>query len=112
MFSPLSHITFVRNNYLCLFNERIKIHLSEIILLEADINYTYIYLQSGKKIMVAQTLKSFTTILVSYNFCRVHRAFLINKNHLRAYNSDLGEIVLTNDYKVTASRRRKNSLES
>jgi DNA-binding LytR/AlgR family response regulator len=108
---PMLHISYVRNNYLCLFKERIKIHLSEIILLEADVNYSYIHLRNGKRIMVAQTLKSFTKILVDYSFYRVHRAFLINKIHLRAYNSDLREIILTNNHKVIASRRKKTCLE-
>jgi DNA-binding LytR/AlgR family response regulator len=111
MTPSILHISYVRNNYLCLFKERMKIHLSEIILLEADVNYTCLHLRSGKKIMVAKTLKSFTEILLGYNFYRVHRAFLINTQHLRAYNADLREIVLTNNHKIIASRRRKICLE-
>ena len=101
----------VRNNYLFLFKNKVRVHLSEIILLEAETNYTHLHLQSGKKITIARTLKAFEGILVNHNFHRIHQAFLINGTHLKSYNLVLGEALMTNDYRVTASRRRKVAFE-
>jgi DNA-binding LytR/AlgR family response regulator len=105
------HFEAVRNNYLILFKNRVKIHLSEIILLEAELNYTHLYLQSGKKITIARTLKAFEKALDCYHFHRIHRAFLINGEHLKSYNLTIGEALMTNDYRVIASRRKKMAFE-
>ena len=75
--------------------------------MKADINYTHIHLQNGKKIMIAKTLKSFETILANHQFYRIHRAVMINGKHLQQYDSILGEVLLTNNYREIASRRRK-----
>lgn len=101
----------VKNNYLYLFRNRIKVHLSEIIFLEGELNYTHLHLQNGKKITIARTLKIFEKALDSYHFHRIHRAFLINSKHLQSYNLILGEALMTNNHKVIASRRRKVAFE-
>lgn len=101
----------IRNDYLCLFRNRVRVHLSEIILLEAQENYTHLYLQNEKKITIARTLKTFETILENYNFHRIHRTFLVNAKHIRSYNFILGMASLTDNYKIVASRRRKINFE-
>ncbi len=101
----------VRNNYLFLFKNKVRVHISEIILLEAETNYTHLFLQNGKKITIARTLKAFEGILVNHNFHRIHQAFLINAKHIKSYNFHLGEALMTDDYRVTASRRRKVAFE-
>jgi two-component system, LytTR family, response regulator len=102
-------LEYVDNNHLNLFKNQIT--LSEIILLEAEDNYTHLILKDGKKITIARTLKAFEQILKSNHFYRIHRAFLINGKHLQSYNFILGEALLTGDYKVIASRRRKMAFE-
>jgi DNA-binding LytR/AlgR family response regulator len=107
MNNSIFQLESVRNNYLCLLRQQTKIHLSEIILLEAEVNYTRIYLQNGTKIMIAKTLKAFEEVLANHHFYRIHRAFLINGIHLKSYDSELGEVLLTNNHKAITSRRRK-----
>jgi DNA-binding LytR/AlgR family response regulator len=106
------HFESIRNNNLYFLRQKTPINISNIILLEAKVNYTNIYLKNGKKVMLAKTLKSFEELLLNHQFCRIHRAFLINSNHLQAYNSDLGEAILTNNHRVSASRRRKEFFEN
>jgi two-component system, LytTR family, response regulator len=98
-------------SYLFLFKNTKKILISSIILLEGQGNYTNIHLQSGKKLMVAKTLKSFEELLANHQFYRIHRAFLININHLKSYNSTLGEALLTDNQTITTSRRKKTPFE-
>jgi two-component system LytT family response regulator len=101
----------VQNNQLHLLRERTSLKITDIILLEAKINYTNIYLINGKKIIIAKTLKAFEDILTKHNFYRIHRTFLINRIHLKAYDSDLGEVLLSQNLKAVASRRRKICFE-
>jgi DNA-binding LytR/AlgR family response regulator len=111
MNNSLFHIETVKNNYLYLMRKQKRVHLSEIILLEGDINYTHIYLQNGGKMVVARTLKSLENVLSCYNFHRIHRGILINGKHLQSYDSVLGEVFLTNNHRAIASRRRKVAFE-
>ena len=106
------HFESIQNNHLYFLRQKTPIHISNIILLEAKVNYTNIYLKNGKKVMLAKTLKSFEDLLLNHHFYRIHRAFLINGNHLQAYDSDLGEVILTNNHRVTTSRRRKELFEN
>jgi DNA-binding LytR/AlgR family response regulator len=107
-FYPLE---LVSKNSLSLLRQQTTIMLSEIILLEAEINYTHFYLRNGKKLTIAKTLKHFEKELDSKQFIRIHRTYLINRNHLKTYDSFLGEVVLTNNHRVSASRRRKETFE-
>lgn len=100
-----------RSNILYLFKEKVRIQHANIIMLEAKGNYTIIYLKYGKTIMIAKTLKSLEEHLVKPEFHRIHRGFLINTNHLMSYNATLGEVLLTDNYRVIASRRMKVSFE-
>ena len=90
----------VRSNTLYLFKEKVRIHHSNIILLEAKGNYTVIHLKNGKRMMIAKTLKSLEEKLDNHHFYRIHRAFLINSNHLMNYNASLGEVLLTDNHKI------------
>lgn len=101
----------VENNYFSFYKQQTKIHFSEIILLEAHINYTQLYLRNGQKVMVSKTLKVFEDILSNHNFHRIHRAFMINGNHLKSYDSTLKEVILTNNHRAVTSRRRRGSFE-
>jgi DNA-binding LytR/AlgR family response regulator len=97
----------VRDNHLYLMKHKLPINLSNIIYLEAQINYTVLHLKNGKYVVVAKTLKSLETLLSPHKFLRIHRTYLINKSHLQNYDGLLGEVTLTNNYRIVASRRRK-----
>jgi two-component system, LytTR family, response regulator len=111
MNNSISQIESVENDYFSFFKQQSKIHFSEIILLEAHINYTQLYLRNGQKVMVSKTMKVFEDILSNHNFYRIHRAFMINGKHLKSYDSTLKEVILTNDYKAVTSRRRRGNFE-
>ncbi|PWK18900.1 LytTr DNA-binding domain-containing protein [Arcicella aurantiaca] len=104
-------VVFVKNNQLLLYKEKLKISISEIILLEAHKNYTCLYICNGKRLVVPKTLKLFEDLLINHKFYRIHRTFLINYAHLKNYNADLGEVYLTQNIKAVASRRRKLDFE-
>ena len=84
-----------------------NIHLQEIIMLQGDINYSLVYLQGGRKVLIPRTLKIFEELLENHNFLRTHRGFLINCDHLLRIDNLHEEAFLTNDLKASIARRRR-----
>lgn len=83
------------------------IDFKDIVWLEANDNYTTLYLNSQKKIVASKTLKEFETILPSSEFFRTHRSTLINVNYVKEYsNNEGGEIILSDGTHVQISKAR------
>jgi two-component system, LytTR family, response regulator len=87
------------------------IESDKIIRLEADSNYTHIFLVGGKKITSSKTLKEYETTLSSLRFFRVHHAHIVNLNFIEKYIKGEGGYVVTSDQvTIEVSRRRKAEL--
>lgn len=84
------------------------IETAEILYLNADGNYTSIYMERGVKIVVSKTLKEFDELLTSSVFIRIHHSYLINKNHVLKYvKGDGGQVLMRNGAVLDVSRRKK-----
>ena len=67
---------------------------SEIICLEANGNYTDIFLTGNRKLTFCRILKEFTPLLKDYQFIkRTHRSYIVNINHIISFSNE-GEIHL------------------
>lgn len=88
-----------------------KIPLTEIVMLEAEANYTCLHLLNGKKILISRTMKLFDKLLEDYPFTRVHRSFIVNDSHLKSYDADKECMMLSNNMEATISRRKKRTLK-
>lgn len=87
------------------------VKVSDIIRCESDDYYTKFFLVDGKKIMVSKTLKENEQLLSEHNFIRPHKSHLVNINYIKSYiKTDGGYLVLTNDFKVPVSRRKKEKI--
>ncbi len=85
----------------------------EIMLLEASANYTLLYLQNGKKLIVATTLKQLEKrFVVCQNFVRPHKSHMVNLDYLFDYNENSNKIIMQNDKVILISRRRKTAFQS
>lgn len=83
------------------------VDFKEIIWLEANDNYTNLYLNGQKKIMASKTLKEFESILPAHDFFRVHRSALINFNYVKEFsNHEGGEVILSDGTRVQVSKAR------
>ena len=88
--------------------ETILLNIQDIIRCQSDINYTTIYTNSKKKIVVAKTLKDFEALLKPYNFFRVHNSHLINLEYMKSYDKGKGGYVhMLDESTVEVSVRRK-----
>lgn len=84
---------------------------SEIILCEADSNYTNVYLKDGTKRFISKTLKDFEDILIPSGFFRPHNSYVINLDHVREFQrGDGGFIVMINQVEVPVAKNRRNEL--
>lgn len=86
------------------------IPLQEIVMLQGDINYSLIYLQGGRKVLIPRTLKIFEELLENYNFVRTHRGFIINCEHLIGIDNLQEEAFLTNNLQASISRRKRTEV--
>ncbi|MEA5401471.1 LytTR family DNA-binding domain-containing protein [Arcicella sp. DC2W] len=85
-----------------------KIEVSEIVMLQATINYTIIYLNNGKQYLSAKTIKSYEDLCEKDSFLRIHRSYIINTEYLTDYSFVNSYVVLSNTIKASISRRCKN----
>lgn len=101
------------NNTLLTLNHKTssKVFINSVVLIEGNVNYTKFYLKEGKEKVVAHTLKFFESFLETHGFLRVHRAFMINPNYVKAYNSEQEFLTMSNGQIANISRRRKGILK-
>jgi len=78
----------------------------DIFRLQADGNFTQVYLTDGSKKMVCRFLKHFDDLLES-PFVRVHRSHIINTNFVKSYHKN-GEIILKDGVEIEVSASYKD----
>ncbi len=87
---------------------------AEIIFLKGDINYTIFYLESGKKVVSAYTLKYFQNRENMNGFLRISKAYLLNPAFIESSKNDGKNIIIQmqNGSQLQVSRRRKNLVDT
>ena len=89
--------------------EFLAIH--KIIRLEAEGNYTHIYLDNQKHYLVCKTLKEYQELLESHHFIRTHQSHLINFRKISAYvKIDGGYIAMEDGSQAPISRQKRDEV--
>lgn len=88
-----------------------KILTTKILMLKAEINYTYIYFVDGSSMLSSTAIGVLEKRLSGYNFFRTHRSTIINLQYLSDLNykfkiGSSSTIRLTNGTKIPLSRRK------
>jgi len=84
---------------------------NDIIVCEANSNYTNIYLVEVRKRVISKTLKDFEEMLLQFDFFRPHNSHLINLGRVKEFiRGDGGYLVMENKMKVPVSKNRKEEL--
>ncbi|HTF03065.1 MAG TPA: LytTR family DNA-binding domain-containing protein [Bacteroidia bacterium] len=88
------------------------VKVSEIIRVEGDSNYSFIYLMGGEKIHSSRTLGDFEELLSSQkSFFRVHKTHLVNLEQVvRLIKTEGGYLEMSDGSQVEISRRRKTEV--
>lgn len=83
------------------------VDMAQIIRLEADDNYTWVYVQGMPAIHMPRTMKYVESTLRGDMFIRIHRSHVINLAFLQTFSkSDGGYVVMQDDSRIPISRRR------
>lgn len=85
-----------------------KISPTKIVMLKADINYTIIYLEDGKKILSSTTIGILEKRLKDFLFFRPNRSFVVNLQFMSGFDDKdkTTRIRMRNDTDISISRRR------
>lgn len=81
--------------------------IPEIIMCQADGYCTNFFLSGNRKIISSKNLKHFFDLLSEHNFIRIHHSYIINLDHVTAYNRQ-GEILLTEGLTAFLGNSYKN----
>ncbi len=83
------------------------IEMKDIIRLEAESNYTRVFITDKKTYFVSKPLKVFEDSLKDNIFFRVHRSYIINLNHVKEFlREDGGVIVMKDDARIQLPKAR------
>jgi len=86
-------------------------NIQDIVRCEADCNYTRIFFNNGKKLLVSKTLKDFDELFSEFGFFRVHNAHLINIAYIeRCEKTKGGNVFMKDESIVPIAFARKQSL--
>ena len=78
--------------------------LSDVIMMQADSNYTTIHLANGSRIFTSKTLKYWIQKIGDNNdFIRPHRSFVVNKKYVVAYQANPRSISISGDIAIPVS---------
>jgi two-component system LytT family response regulator len=84
------------------------VELADIIYCESDSSYTIFHLRDDQTITASKSIMEYELLLEHSGFCRVHKSFLVNLQHIREYiRGEGGSVILSNDKTIEVSRRKK-----
>src|SRR5690606_6912052 len=85
--------------------------INKIVRLEAEGNYTHIYLDNKNQYPVCKTLKEYQELLENRNFIRAHQSHLVNFRKISAYvKTDGGYIAMDDGSQVPISRQKREEV--
>ena len=83
----------------------------DIVVCEANSNYTNVYLIDGKKKVISKTLKEFEDMLKPFDFFRPHNSHLVNLSRVTEFiRGDGGYLVMENKMKIPVSKNKREAL--
>ena len=87
------------------------VHVNEIVVCEADAQYTTIHMRDKTRMVISRSLGEFEELLQDVRFLRVHHGSLVNRTHIKRYiRGDGGELIMSNGMNVAVSKRKKADL--
>ncbi len=89
----------------------LRLSLKDIIRIEGERNYSYIYLVQQKKKLVTKTLSALEELLDEKGFYRCHKSFMINAYHIVA-RPNSSTLILSDQKEVPIARRKKEAFNN
>ena len=77
----------------------------DIIHIKGDNNYSHLFLEGGRKLLVSKTLKYMEDLVKDYPLLRIHKSHMVHTQKITKYmKTDGGYVVMTNGENVPVSR--------
>lgn len=87
------------------------VKVKDIVRMEGDSNYTKIFFKQGTTLLISRTLKDFESLLMEFQFERIHKSHLVNLNYvIRFYKNDGGKVQMEDGSILTVSTRKREKL--
>lgn len=86
------------------------INVKNIIRCLSESNYTTLYINDKRKIVISKTLKEYENLLCEFGFIRIHRSHLININYIERYSKDNSILHMKDNSQIPVSHRKKDQL--
>ncbi|MBD2756008.1 LytR/AlgR family response regulator transcription factor [Spirosoma validum] len=92
-------------------NRTIFISVDDILCLQGEGNYTFLYTRDRKRYLVSKTLKEFEKTLDDSIFPRIHKSYIVNLAYVqRSIFSKEHQVRLADGREVSISRRRMKAI--
>jgi two-component system LytT family response regulator len=85
-----------------------RLVVKDIIRVEGERNYSYIYLKNSKKKLITKTLADLEGLLDDKGFFRCHRSYIINADHIAGTPKSFS-LTLSDGMELPVSRRKKEA---
>ena len=82
--------------------------VDDLVYIASDGNYSTIYLNDNKKIVLTKKLKEVDAMLPEHYFFRIHNSYIINLNKIKAFIKNEGYVIMESDHKIPVARQRKS----
>ena len=88
-------------------NRTIFISVDDVLFLQGEGNYTFLYTRDRKRYLVSKTLRDFEKILDDSQFLRIHKSYMINLAYVQQSLYGKDRVVrLADGREIAISRRR------
>jgi len=92
-------------------NRNIMLSADDVVSLQGEGNYTFIFTRDKKRYLVSKTLKSFEQTLDGSMFLRIHKSTIVNLAYVQFSAFATERVIrLANGQEVTISRRRAKEI--
>jgi two-component system LytT family response regulator len=102
-----------KHNEILALNSQDRIQLvriDDIIRCQSEDNYTFFFMEGGKKIVVSKTLKEYDELLQEHKFIRVHHSHLVNARKILELHKNDDLLILSDNSQVPVSSRKKQDV--
>lgn len=104
---PATYIRNAQRMALPYLNRTVMVSVDDIVCLQGEGNYTFIYTRDRRKYLVSKTLKEFERTLDNSIFIRIHKSNMINLAYVQPGSFVRDRIIrMADNREVTISRRR------
>ncbi|WP_299332969.1 LytTR family DNA-binding domain-containing protein [uncultured Psychroserpens sp.] len=86
------------------------VSIDAIIYIKSDNNYSELYIDDGRKIVISKPLKFYDEQLRSYSFFRTHQSYLVNLDFAKTFHKKDSVLELTDGRQLPVSNNKYSAL--